>query len=145
MRCRRCDSTRLIRLDKKCSRDNDVFRCQECGFLFSPSTPAGAIKQQVTLLKPQGPMVAREPLVEPGLRPAAEGPEKASEPAGSGNQTGHLPAEKGQSSRELLDLRGNSGPFGPLVLAGGIGGLVVLTLAGLVLLGVWIGRRSESL
>ncbi len=46
MRCRRCDSTRLIRLDKKCSQDNDVFRCQECGFLFSPATPADTLLQR---------------------------------------------------------------------------------------------------
>ncbi len=37
MSCRRCLSTRLLRLDKKCPQDNDVFRCQDCGFLFSPS------------------------------------------------------------------------------------------------------------
>ncbi|MCH7606589.1 MAG: hypothetical protein IH962_05480 [Chloroflexi bacterium] len=42
MRCRRCDSPRLLRLDKKLSQDNDVFRCQECGFLFSPTGPLAA-------------------------------------------------------------------------------------------------------
>ena len=42
MNCRRCLSTRLLKLDKKLSQDNDVFRCLECGFLFSPSTPGGA-------------------------------------------------------------------------------------------------------
>ena len=97
MRCRRCDSTRLIRLQKKCSRDNDVFRCQECGFLFSPSTPAEAIKQRVPSLKPQELPVGREPTAKSGFRPAVEEPEKAPVPAGSGNQPGHLPAEKGQS------------------------------------------------
>ena len=39
MQCRRCHSTRLLRLDKKSSEDNDVFRCQECSLLFSPPTP----------------------------------------------------------------------------------------------------------
>ena len=42
LRCRRCDSSRLLRLDKKLSQDNDVFRCQECGFLFSPTLPLTA-------------------------------------------------------------------------------------------------------
>ncbi|MCI0786216.1 MAG: hypothetical protein J4O09_07855 [Chloroflexi bacterium] len=38
MRCRRCRSPRLLQLDKKLPQDNSVFRCQECGFLFSPAT-----------------------------------------------------------------------------------------------------------
>ena len=38
MHCRRCYSNRLVKLVKKSSQDNDVFRCQECSFLFSPST-----------------------------------------------------------------------------------------------------------
>ena len=36
MRCRRCDSTNLIALDKRLTTDNLVLRCRECGFLFSP-------------------------------------------------------------------------------------------------------------
>ena len=36
MHCRRCQSLRLTPLDKKYLGDNDVFRCQECGYLFSP-------------------------------------------------------------------------------------------------------------
>jgi transposase-like protein len=36
--CRRCSSFKLVQLDKKSPQDNDVFRCQECGFLFSPSS-----------------------------------------------------------------------------------------------------------
>lgn len=38
MRCHRCYSFKLLQLDKKLSQDNDVFRCQECGFIFSPQT-----------------------------------------------------------------------------------------------------------
>ncbi len=38
MRCRRCHSSRLLQLDKTFPQDNSVFRCQECGFLFSPAT-----------------------------------------------------------------------------------------------------------
>ena len=72
MRCRRCDSIRLIRLDKKSSQDNDVFRCQECGYLFSPSTSAEAPKQQVSS-------------------------QKNPDAADSGGPAGHLPAERGQS------------------------------------------------
>ncbi len=41
MICRRCQSTRLIPLLKKQRDDNDVFRCQECGFIFSPPALAG--------------------------------------------------------------------------------------------------------
>jgi len=72
MRCRRCNSIRLIRLDKKSSQDNDVFRCQECGYLFSPSTSAEAPKQQVS-------------------------PQKTPATAGSGGPPGNLPAERGHS------------------------------------------------
>ena len=36
MICRRCRSLRLIVLEKKLPYDNDVVRCQDCGFLFSP-------------------------------------------------------------------------------------------------------------
>jgi rubredoxin len=35
--CRRCASFKLLQLGKKSLQDNDVFRCQECGFLFSPA------------------------------------------------------------------------------------------------------------
>ena len=38
MHCRRCQSDRLIPLEKKNQNDNDVFRCQECRYLFSPSS-----------------------------------------------------------------------------------------------------------
>ena len=37
MRCRRCKSDRLIRLQVINPSDNPVFRCGECGFLFSPA------------------------------------------------------------------------------------------------------------
>ena len=92
MCCRRCDSTRLIRLDKKCSRDNDVFRCQECGFLFSPFTPADVPNQQISALKTQEPLVGQEPAVKSGIMPEVEEPKKESKPAGSGNQPEQLSA-----------------------------------------------------
>jgi len=39
LRCRRRNSSRLILLNKKWSQDNNIYRCQECGFLFSPAEP----------------------------------------------------------------------------------------------------------
>ena len=37
MRCRRCGYNRLIKLGKRHVEDNDVLRCGECGFIFSPA------------------------------------------------------------------------------------------------------------
>ncbi len=34
--CRRCQSSRLLILEKKREEDNDVYRCRDCGYLFSP-------------------------------------------------------------------------------------------------------------
>ena len=42
LRCRRCSSGRLFVLSKVWATDNDVYRCRECGFLFSPTSPAPA-------------------------------------------------------------------------------------------------------
>ena len=36
MLCRRCNGSRLVKLAKKLAEDNDVFRCEDCGFIFSP-------------------------------------------------------------------------------------------------------------
>jgi len=38
LHCRRCQSQRLIPQEKKQQNDNCVFRCQECGYIFSPAT-----------------------------------------------------------------------------------------------------------
>ena len=38
MACRRCNGSRLIRLDKRVEEDHDVYRCGECGYIFSPSS-----------------------------------------------------------------------------------------------------------
>ncbi len=51
MRCRRCLSNRLLKLDKKLPNDHDVFRCRECGFLFSPGPEDSALEG----LSPLGP------------------------------------------------------------------------------------------
>ena len=34
--CRRCLSSRLLILGKRRKEDNDVYRCRDCGYLFSP-------------------------------------------------------------------------------------------------------------
>ena len=36
MRCRRSVCSRYIKLEKRAQEDNDVFRCLECGYIFSP-------------------------------------------------------------------------------------------------------------
>lgn len=41
MKCRRCDSDRLLELSRLDGEDHTVYRCLECGFLFSP--PAGYV------------------------------------------------------------------------------------------------------
>ena len=62
----------------------------------------------------------------------AVGPKGESGPEGAKGDTG------------TVGPKGETISFGPFVMAGGVGGVVVLMLAGLVLLGVWIGRRSEK-
>ena len=37
LHCRRCGDVRLIRLAKRLDKDNEVYRCRGCGFIFSPS------------------------------------------------------------------------------------------------------------
>ena len=73
MRCRRCNSTHLVGLAKGNYRDNDIFRCQDCGFLFSPVSeqPGG----QVSPVNPQAvtpPQVGTPP--QPAPRAAAVPP-----------------------------------------------------------------------
>ena len=49
MRCRRCNSFRLLKLDSIEPEDNLIYRCQECGFLFSPrveARPSGEGKKE---------------------------------------------------------------------------------------------------
>ena len=46
MQCRRCDSLNLLKLEKKSRKDNDILRCRDCGFLFSPSKPDQAKPDQ---------------------------------------------------------------------------------------------------
>ena len=58
MKCRSCESTRLVRLDKKEANDHDVYRCRACGHLFSPADSSGAVS----------PAHSRTVVVQPGYR-----------------------------------------------------------------------------
>ena len=43
--CRRCLSSRLLILGKRRKEDNDVYRCRDCGYLFSPPpSPAAPLR-----------------------------------------------------------------------------------------------------
>ena len=46
MQCRRCFSYRLLQLDKKRPQDHYVFRCQECGFIFSPGSATAGLAHE---------------------------------------------------------------------------------------------------
>ena len=57
LRCRRCSSGHLFVLSKVWATDNDVYRCRECGFLFSPAatapaSEAGQARQQGSPARP---------------------------------------------------------------------------------------------
>ena len=58
LKCRSCESTRLVRLDKKEANDHDVYRCRGCGHLFSPGDSPG----------PVSPTTSRTVAVQPGYR-----------------------------------------------------------------------------
>ena len=58
MNCRRCYSTRLVRLDKKDIKDHDVYRCRGCGYLFSPGDSSESTS----------PAPSRTVAVQPGYR-----------------------------------------------------------------------------
>lgn len=58
LKCRSCESTRLVRLDKKEANDHDVYRCRGCGHLFSPGDSPG----------PVSPTISRTVAVQPGYR-----------------------------------------------------------------------------
>ncbi len=54
MGCRRCGCVRLIKLAKRLPRDNDVYRCDQCGYIFSPPCQrrpgADAVVQKDTMM-----------------------------------------------------------------------------------------------
>ena len=45
-RCRRCANGILIQLDRRRDDDNEVYRCTQCGFIFSPAASALPISQE---------------------------------------------------------------------------------------------------
>ena len=53
MCCRRCGSIRLIKLGKRLEKDNDVYRCGECGYIFSPSDQASYPEHRIGSLMPK--------------------------------------------------------------------------------------------
>jgi rubrerythrin len=53
--CRRCLSSRLLILEKKRQEDNDVYRCRDCGYLFSPPpSPAAPLRNTAMESGPGG-------------------------------------------------------------------------------------------
>ena len=58
-RCRRCPSRSIIRLTKTRRRDNDVYRCARCGFVFSSGNLAAQPTQQ-HVPQPKNPAVSKK-------------------------------------------------------------------------------------
>jgi len=56
----------LIQLDKKIPEDHEVFRCQDCGYLFSPGESPGSTAAIPTPASPPSRTVA----VQSGYRSA---------------------------------------------------------------------------
>ena len=53
-RCRRCRYRRLIKLQKMRDDDHDVYRCAECGYIFSPPPDLGKDNDPDTPRQPRG-------------------------------------------------------------------------------------------
>ena len=64
LNCRRCNSDRLLELARLAGEDHWVYRCRDCGFLFSP--PAGYVAGEnvIPAPTPDGPEEARRRLAE---------------------------------------------------------------------------------
>ena len=76
MTCRRCPSQRLIALEKKLPGDNEVYRCRDCGYLFSPgpSRPAAlTTAMEVAPASAARPSIARPEYPAPASQPPAGG------------------------------------------------------------------------
>ena len=60
--CRRCKSDRLLQLARLDGADHSVYRCRDCGFLFSP--PEGYVHGQnvIPAPTPDGPEEAQRRL-----------------------------------------------------------------------------------
>ena len=77
LNCRRCNSDRLLELARLDGADHPLYRCRDCGFLFSP--PAGYVAGEnvIPAPTPDGPEEARRRLEQV----AAVRPRPASGPA----------------------------------------------------------------
>lgn len=78
MTCRRCQSPRLIVLEKKLPGDNEVYRCRDCGYLFSPGVlPRPAAVTTAMETAPAASAVRTPPTttaMEVGVAPSAAPP-----------------------------------------------------------------------
>ena len=86
LNCRRCRSEALLELARLAGGDHTVYRCRDCGFLFSP---------------PEGEESARSPGIEPSPLRGRPHP-GIQRGAGSGPLPGLFPS----TERELLSRGG---------------------------------------
>ncbi len=73
--CRRCNSDRLLQLARLDGEDHSVYRCRDCGFLFSPPAGYAHGANVIAAPTPDGPEEARRRLAQVAAvrsRPAAE-------------------------------------------------------------------------
>ena len=71
--CRRCNSDRLLELARLDGGDHWVYRCRDCGFLFSPPEGHVAGENVIPAPTPDGPEEARRRLAElAAVRPRTE-------------------------------------------------------------------------
>lgn len=64
MNCRRCQSERLLELARLDGRDYTVYRCRDCGFLFSPpesEARAGGRRGSAPVAPPQSSVAVLRP------------------------------------------------------------------------------------
>ena len=64
LNCRRCNSDRLLELARLDGADHWVYRCRDCGFLFSPPEGHVAGENVIPAPTPEGPEEARRRLAE---------------------------------------------------------------------------------
>ena len=80
LHCRRCQSDALLKLERLDGQDHTVYRCRDCGFLFSPpdeSAGSAAVPIAPSPLQPDGEAArrrhARVAAIRPRPRPAGRG------------------------------------------------------------------------
>ena len=62
LNCRRCKSDRLLELARLDGEDHSVYRCRDCGFLFSPPPGYVAGENVIPAPRPDGPEEAQRRL-----------------------------------------------------------------------------------